>query len=76
MKVRPVVTLFTKDGCTLCDVVRAVIAHSPRPIRLVEVDIAAPSNALWFQRYQNDIPVLHLNGQFLAKHRLPPVGSE
>ena len=34
------------------------------------VDITAPGNERWFERYKYDIPVLHLNGRFLAKHRL------
>jgi hypothetical protein len=38
--------------------------------RLVQVDITRPENKPWFAKYRYDIPVLHLNGAFLAKHRI------
>ncbi|XP_029475198.1 glutaredoxin-like protein C5orf63 homolog isoform X4 [Rhinatrema bivittatum] len=37
---------------------------------LQEVDITLPENAIWFDRYKHDIPVFHLNGQFLMMHRV------
>jgi hypothetical protein len=36
----------------------------------VEVDITTPSNKPWFAKYKYDIPVLHLNGYYFAKHRI------
>lgn len=38
--------------------------------KLVEVDITHPSNKEWFNKYRYDIPVLHLNGKYLSKHRI------
>jgi hypothetical protein len=35
-----------------------------------EVDIRLPENAQWFGRYRYEIPVFHLNGKFLMKHRV------
>ncbi|XP_038952446.2 glutaredoxin-like protein C5orf63 homolog isoform X4 [Rattus norvegicus] len=35
-----------------------------------EVDITLPENSTWYERYKFDIPVFHLNGQFLMKHRV------
>ena len=66
----PVVTLFTKAGCTLCDKVQAVLQdlRDPYPHALVAVDITEDS--FYFERYQFDIPVLHLNGAYWTKHRL------
>ncbi|XP_014374045.1 glutaredoxin-like protein C5orf63 homolog isoform X2 [Alligator sinensis] len=37
---------------------------------LQEVDITLPDNAAWYDKYKYDIPVFHLNGQFLMKHRV------
>jgi hypothetical protein len=38
--------------------------------KLVEVDITRPENKAWHDKYKYDIPVLHLQGDFLTKHRL------
>ncbi|XP_062045785.1 glutaredoxin-like protein C5orf63 homolog isoform X2 [Lepus europaeus] len=37
---------------------------------LQEVDITLPENSAWYDRYRLDIPVFHLNGQFLMMHRV------
>lgn len=37
---------------------------------LQEVDITLPENSVWYERYKFDIPVFHLNGQFLMMHRV------
>lgn len=37
---------------------------------LQQVDISLPENSVWFSRYRWDIPVFHLNGQFVMKHRV------
>lgn len=33
------------------------------------MDISLPENKEWYKKYRYDIPVFHLNGQFLMKHR-------
>ena len=35
-----------------------------------EVDIKAKGNETWFEKYRYEIPVFHLNGSFLMKHRV------
>ena len=40
---------------------------------LQQVDITVPENSVWFDRYRWDIPVFHLNGQFVMKHRVDVV---
>eukprot|EP00300_Choanocystis_sp_HF-7_P006240 c14576_g1_i1.p2 GENE.c14576_g1_i1~~c14576_g1_i1.p2 ORF type:complete len:106 (-),score=19.79 c14576_g1_i1:41-358(-) len=42
--------------------------HKNQPHSLFAVNIL--TNPEWFARYRYDIPVLYLNGQFLAMHRL------
>ncbi|XP_062456436.1 glutaredoxin-like protein C5orf63 homolog isoform X3 [Rhea pennata] len=37
---------------------------------LQEVDITLPENSSWYDKYKYDIPVFHLNGKFLMKHRV------
>jgi len=68
----PVVSLYTKEGCTLCDEAVAVLSglRPQAPHSLVAVDITDAENKAWFERYKYDIPVLHVNGAYWAKHRL------
>lgn len=68
---RPTVRLFTKAGCTLCDVAKAVLvqAAEERPHTLEAVDITDADNADWHARYKYDIPVLHIGEAYWAKHR-------
>lgn len=66
----PVLTLFTKDPCPLCDEAKEVLQPYKNRFILQEVDITLPENSTWYERYKFDIPVFHLNGQFLMKHRV------
>lgn len=68
----PVVELYTKAGCTLCDEATAVLAsvRAVAPHTLVAVDITAEGNGEWWDRYKYDIPVLHVDGKYWAKHRV------
>ncbi len=75
-----VVTLYTKEGCTLCDKVKDVLkqvqeesefAHSLR-----QIDITDDDQQDSFDRYKYDIPVLHIatdnseDDAYWTKHRL------
>ncbi|XP_062870354.1 glutaredoxin-like protein C5orf63 homolog isoform X2 [Trichomycterus rosablanca] len=66
----PVLTLFTKDPCPLCDEAKEVLEPYKHRFVLQEVDITLPENIVWYDRYKYDIPVFHLNGQFLMMHRV------
>lgn len=68
--VLPVLTLFTKDPCPLCDEAKQVLKPFKDRFILQEVDITLPENSAWYERYKFDIPVFHLNGQFLMMHRV------
>lgn len=35
-----------------------------------ECFIDEPENSEWFEKYKYDIPVIHLDGEFLMKHRV------
>lgn len=39
-------------------------------LHLEKVDITKPENRKYFKEYRYDIPVLHINGEFLCMHRL------
>ncbi|XP_060583313.1 glutaredoxin-like protein C5orf63 homolog [Ruditapes philippinarum] len=66
----PIIYLFTKEGCTLCDI--AVEALKPHMHRFVlkEVDIELPENEKWYEMYKYDIPVFYIYEEFLFKHRV------
>lgn len=66
----PVLTLFTKDPCPLCDEAKEALKPYKDRFILQEVDITLPENSTWYERYRFDIPVFHLNGQFLMMHRV------
>ncbi|KFQ18597.1 Glutaredoxin-like C5orf63, partial [Merops nubicus] len=67
---KPVLTLFTKKPCPLCDEAKEVLEPFKRRFILQEVDITLPENSVWYDKYKYDIPVFHLNGKFLMKHRV------
>lgn len=76
-----VVTLYTKEGCTLCDKVKDVLyqikddegcTHSLR-----QIDITDADQTDFYDRYKYDIPVLHIGldkdddkNVYWTKHRL------
>eukprot|EP00057_Strongylocentrotus_purpuratus_P034898 XP_796980.1 PREDICTED: glutaredoxin-like protein C5orf63 homolog [Strongylocentrotus purpuratus] len=66
----PVLTLYTKEQCSLCDDAKEVLQKFSKKFVLEEVDITAPGNEEWKQLYQYDIPVFHFNGKYLMRHRV------
>ena len=39
------------------------------PFHFETVDISEKNNQKWFELYKYDIPVVHLNGKEIARHR-------
>ena len=68
----PVVKLFTKEGCTLCDKAKDVLKaiQEDYPHTLEQVDITDEGHEEWFSKYKYDIPVLHVNNHYWIKHRI------
>jgi len=66
----PVVSLYTKEACTLCDEVKAVLARcreeTPHSLELVDI---TDDRDVW-EAYKYDIPVVHVDGNYWTKHRL------
>jgi hypothetical protein len=74
IKPSPLVRLFTGSGCSLCDDAKDVLQSARVPHRLELVDIGA--DATYRRRYKWDIPVLHIDGRYFAKHRIDREGVE
>lgn len=66
----PVVTLYTKDPCPLCDQLKEQLAPFEGQFVLEQVDIEAKENLNLRKLYRYEIPVVFLNGKFLCKHRI------
>ncbi|RXG58768.1 Glutaredoxin-like protein C5orf63-like protein [Armadillidium vulgare] len=68
-RTKPLVTLFTKEPCPLCDVALEVIEPLKENFILEKVDISKPENSKWKELYEFEIPVFHFENRFLMKHR-------
>lgn len=67
----PKLTLYTKEVCPLCDIVKDELKSKfDGRYQLELVDITAPGNEHLKTLYQYEIPVLFLEGQYLCKHKL------
>lgn len=66
------ITLYTREGCHLCDQAKSQILPllSEFGATLREVDI--DDDTLLHDRYTNDVPVVFLGAQMIAQHRLDP----
>lgn len=66
------IVLFSRPGCHLCDDMRTLVldvlegAGSEAAVR--DIDIA--SDPALTQQYRHDIPVLCVDGQEIARHRI------
>lgn len=64
------ITLYTREGCTLCEEARRDILPLAREFgaKLSEIDI--DDDPVLHDRYTNDVPVIFLGSQFVARHRV------
>ena len=64
------VTLNTREGCHLCDVVRGTIDEVGRRRRfaLEVVDILGDPGA--YEKYKHEVPVVLVEGVEVARHRM------
>lgn len=67
---KPIMTLYTKDPCPLCDILKNELIPYKDKFELKTIDITASGNLKWLRLYRYEIPVLFFNGEFLCKHRL------
>nr|XP_017015169.1 uncharacterized protein LOC108069556 isoform X1 [Drosophila takahashii] len=67
----PLLTLYTRDPCSLCDeMVQQLERGFAGRFRLEKVYIDRKENVRFLRLFRHDIPVLFFNGQFLCMHRL------
>lgn len=66
------ITFFTKPDCTLCHGALYVVerVRAKYSFELEMIDISAPGQERWFETYGDDIPVVHLNGREIFRHRV------
>eukprot|EP00794_Sanderia_malayensis_P009667 gene9667-10654_t len=67
---RPLIQIFSKDDCSLCDIAKENLEQFKDKCDIEEINISDKENASWFEKYKYDIPVIHLNGKFLMKHQV------
>lgn len=64
----PLLTLYTRLGCHLCEQAQANLDRLEFRIQVLDVD----SRPEWRQRYGHDVPVLALEDRVLARGVLSP----
>ena len=64
------VTLYTREGCHLCDEAKSAMAPvlAQFGAKLTEVDV--DDDPILRERYTNDVPVIFVGREFFAKHRV------
>jgi hypothetical protein len=72
MSVRRGLVVFTSEACTLCGPTKHVAARAARRsgVSYSEVDIKAPGNEHWNEKYALAIPVVHFEGEPVWKPSL------
>ena len=63
---RPLVTLYTRPGCGLCDAMKTALERRGYDVAEVNIDLYLALK----RKYGNDIPVAVLDGEEIARHRL------
>ena len=51
-------------------IIKRVEDRFPDRMRFESIDIEDPKNHKWFDLYKYDIPVVHVDGKEIARHRL------
>lgn len=66
------VTFFTKSDCSLCRSALYVVERVRKRMafELECLDISAQGQERWLEAYRHDIPVVHLNGREIFRHRV------
>jgi glutaredoxin len=66
------VTLYTREGCHLCEEAKAgilpMVSEFGATLREVDID----DDPILHDRYTNDVPVIFLGSKMVAQHRLEP----
>ncbi len=66
----PTVTLYARPGCHLCEVVKEQLETIRREMDFHIEERNIDEEASLRERYNDDIPVVAVNGQDVFKHRM------
>jgi len=69
---KAVVTVFTRPGCHLCDEAKVAIHASGCGDEFSLDEVNIDSDPELRERYNDDIPVIFINGVKVFKHRVDP----
>ena len=67
-KTAPVLTLFTKDNCQLCDEALEKLEPFIHQVKLEIVDIEEEGREAEYDKFRYEIPVFFFNKKFLCKN--------
>ena len=65
-----IVTLVSKDGCSLCDAARNVIVAVRRSVPVDFREIVIDEQHAWFAKYGDKLPVVLVNNKEIAYWRI------
>jgi glutaredoxin len=64
------ITLYTREGCHLCEEAKSRILPLATEFRATLREVDIDDDPVLHDRYTNDVPVIFLGSQFVAQHRL------
>lgn len=62
------ITIYSKPDCHLCDRAKEVIEHCRAKVEFAIEVVDISQNPELLQRYRDDIPVILLDGNEIARH--------
>ena len=66
------VIVYSRPGCHLCDEAKAAIHQADCADRFTFEEINIETSSILLESYQNDIPVVTINGVEAFRHRVDP----
>jgi glutaredoxin len=66
----PIVTVYSRPGCHLCDVVKQQLETIRRDMEFHIEERNIDEDASLRERYNDDVPVIAVNGEDVFKHRI------
>ena len=67
---RPVLTLFTKEDCQLCEEALEQLSPHLHKVTLEVIDIEEEGREAEYDKFRYEIPVFFFNKKFLCKNRI------
>ena len=67
---KPVLTLFTKENCQLCDETLDQLGPDLRNVKLELIDIEEEGREADYDKFRYEIPVFFFNKKFLCKNKI------